>query len=483
MNEHLSISDQGLRLIKAFEGFRPVDRERVSGGRVVGYGHRLRGGEAMTLNREEAHELLLDDLAPFQDMLNERVHAALTQSQFDALASFAFNVGPKAFLESDVYKAVNAGRPLEAAQALDAYRLANVSGETFVVDALVRRRTAEKSLFLRPPVGGLAPKASRLDLAPQPDARVRSEDTQEILDRDGAGRLVSDAPYDIQRLITPQSAGRRRDDARIGDMVWSERPATSEEEGFEESVELHGAVSEDDEDDTRPVSAVIPPGRTAIADAADEVRDRLNALIDAAPAAPPIDNDASESPLVANANVLRFPTDTPQSGGADADASVAGELENDPAENDPAESDLIEGDARGLEGTAPSAYPPRVLFGKRSADAVTAPGVPGNLSATSEDAPSFPVRPSADADVRGDWVQTRLQPHEIDVPDTSLPYVFLIMAGGAMSGAGAMVLWRGLERALGLSGEFVGLSLLMVGALILAGGLAYLLKRLIVEAE
>ena len=41
MGRHLNISDMGLKLIKAYEGYRPVDRTLVSGQRVVGYGHRL----------------------------------------------------------------------------------------------------------------------------------------------------------------------------------------------------------------------------------------------------------------------------------------------------------------------------------------------------------------------------------------------------------------------------------------------------------
>ena len=42
MSQKLEISDTGLRLIKAFEGYRPVDRELVSGQRIIGYIRKMR---------------------------------------------------------------------------------------------------------------------------------------------------------------------------------------------------------------------------------------------------------------------------------------------------------------------------------------------------------------------------------------------------------------------------------------------------------
>ena len=37
----LTLSEMGYKLVKAYEGYRPVDRTLISGQRVVGYGHRL----------------------------------------------------------------------------------------------------------------------------------------------------------------------------------------------------------------------------------------------------------------------------------------------------------------------------------------------------------------------------------------------------------------------------------------------------------
>ena len=49
MSQKLKISDTGLKLIKAFEGYRPVDRELVTGQRIVGYGHRLYSHDAVII--------------------------------------------------------------------------------------------------------------------------------------------------------------------------------------------------------------------------------------------------------------------------------------------------------------------------------------------------------------------------------------------------------------------------------------------------
>ncbi len=68
---------------------------------------------------------------------------------------------------------VNEGDYLQAASALELWRKAEFGGEVYVFDALVRRRAAEKALFLDPrrgfpagPVAGAAP-----ELRPPPSSR------------------------------------------------------------------------------------------------------------------------------------------------------------------------------------------------------------------------------------------------------------------------------------------------------------------------
>jgi len=62
-------------------------------------------------------------------MINDSVFAPLSQGQFDALCSLAFNIGPKKFLESDVVRALNNGRVLDAANGFDVWRKGEINGQ------------------------------------------------------------------------------------------------------------------------------------------------------------------------------------------------------------------------------------------------------------------------------------------------------------------------------------------------------------------
>ncbi len=151
MSYQFKLSDIGLRLIKAYEGYRPEGRFDRAGRKIIGYGH-LASHDGMTLTEKQAENLLKTDLSSIEDLVNTHVHAGITQSQFDALCSLAHSIGAETFLSSDILHALNQGEIIAAANGFDAWRLGNVDGRIYVVDALVRRRTAEKALFLRPPL-------------------------------------------------------------------------------------------------------------------------------------------------------------------------------------------------------------------------------------------------------------------------------------------------------------------------------------------
>jgi len=238
MSQNLTISATGLKLIKAFEGYRPVDRELITGQRVVGYGHRLYSEDAVSMNKGEAETMLRSDLEPFEDMINSEVHAPMTQSQFDALCSFAFNIGPKAFLQSDTLRAINNGRPLDAANALDIWRKSEIDGKTYVVDALMRRRTAEKALFLRTEK---SVPAGRANLPPKQDTALTGLSTDDglpILTEEKANGIVATAPYSASAMPS-----RRREDGPAGALQLSELDII-EEGDFEPLEEIEVIESE-----------------------------------------------------------------------------------------------------------------------------------------------------------------------------------------------------------------------------------------------
>ena len=134
-----AISAQGLALIQELEGFQAEPKQLPTGGWVVGYSHVRATEPGDAVNENDAVELLTGDLAAFESLVNTLVTQPLTQTQFDALVSFAFSVGAEAFGRSQVLRRINSGDFVSAACAMDAWRKSDVSGELVVIDALVRR--------------------------------------------------------------------------------------------------------------------------------------------------------------------------------------------------------------------------------------------------------------------------------------------------------------------------------------------------------
>jgi len=153
MRPRLSVSRSAVELIKAFEGFRSKAAKLDDGRWTIGYGHTLTAREGSEISEPDAEALLLYDLIQVSHAVNEHVYAPLTQNQFDALVSLVFNIGVRAFRGSPTLRRLNEGRPLEAAMAMEMWRKSDLEGERIVIDALVRRRAAEKALFLKPEAG------------------------------------------------------------------------------------------------------------------------------------------------------------------------------------------------------------------------------------------------------------------------------------------------------------------------------------------
>ena len=158
----------GLKLLMNFEGFRPAATALGNGGWVIGYGHTKGAREGVRVTRAEAIGILREfDLPPIEKLIDEAVMAPLHQNEFDALVSLVFNIGSKAFLSSDVLAYLNSGEKLSAAESITAWRKARLNDRLIIVDALIRRRAAEKALFLRHPGG--TPIAPSVFIRPQLD--------------------------------------------------------------------------------------------------------------------------------------------------------------------------------------------------------------------------------------------------------------------------------------------------------------------------
>jgi lysozyme len=177
------VSRTAIELIKRFEGYRRAAAQLPDGRWTIGHGHTLTARQGAEVSEDDAEALLLYDLIAIAHALNEAVFTPLTQNQFDALASFAFNLGLDNFHQSGVLKRLNEGALIQAACAMELWRKANIGGERIVVDALVRRRAAEKALFLTPPGDAWVP-------APSPILRP-------LLDTDARDVVPLQAPIEV----------------------------------------------------------------------------------------------------------------------------------------------------------------------------------------------------------------------------------------------------------------------------------------------
>ena len=140
---NLNYSRNGLALTELFEGDILTAYQDPRGIWTIGYGHTGDVHPGQTITQEQAVALLFNDLRTAVECVNEVVTVTLTQSQFDALVDFAFNVGVTNFRHSTLLRDVNEGR---FPQALAQFRLWDHCGG--VVNAgLLRRRNAEAAEF------------------------------------------------------------------------------------------------------------------------------------------------------------------------------------------------------------------------------------------------------------------------------------------------------------------------------------------------
>lgn len=140
----MRISSKGLNLIKYYEGFSETVYVCPGGHKTYGFGHKdntVRDDFKITV--EQAELLLRSDLKSIEIMLNGY---DLTQNEFDALCSFVYNVGEGAFISSTLRRKIINCDYNGAAKEFDRWVFAGGK----VCKGLIKRRNAEKNLFLTP---------------------------------------------------------------------------------------------------------------------------------------------------------------------------------------------------------------------------------------------------------------------------------------------------------------------------------------------
>jgi lysozyme len=165
------ISSTGAALIKSFEGCHKrhgqVFKPYICPGGVltIGWGHTNHHGRAFDETAQwtqaDCDSAFDEDMEGFAEQVAKLLKVPLKQHQFDALVSFAYNVGIGNLRSSTLLRKLNAGDREGA--ALEFHRWNRSKGR--VLAGLVRRRAAEALLFQ-----GIAD----LDFDGNPDAMPQS---------------------------------------------------------------------------------------------------------------------------------------------------------------------------------------------------------------------------------------------------------------------------------------------------------------------
>lgn len=140
----MTISDNGIALIKRFEGCKLYAYRDSVGVLSIGFGHTKDVKAGMAITQAQAEQFLKDDLRPVEQLLNN-MHVNFTQNQFDALCSWVFNLGAGNFNKSTMKKRIVSGAH-DTEITDEMIRWTRAGGR--VLSGLVRRRADEANTFL-----------------------------------------------------------------------------------------------------------------------------------------------------------------------------------------------------------------------------------------------------------------------------------------------------------------------------------------------
>lgn len=137
----------GIDLVKSFEGCKLKAYKCPADIWTIGYGHT--GSDVysgLVISQEQAEELLRRDLERFENGVTSLVVVGLTDNEFAALVSFSYNVGLGNLAKSTLLKLLNTANKALASAEFPKW---NKAGGV-VLPGLVKRREAERLLFLKP---------------------------------------------------------------------------------------------------------------------------------------------------------------------------------------------------------------------------------------------------------------------------------------------------------------------------------------------
>lgn len=148
---NLSVSSYCVDFVAGWEGFSEWAYLCPAGVWTIGYGHTHRVKPGDRWSKEHAQKMLRADLVAFGVQVGLAIGDSVTdQQEYDAMVSFAFNVGIGGFRGSSVLRLHRRGDKAGAARSFGLWNKATIDGRLQEVLGLTRRRAAETALYLTP---------------------------------------------------------------------------------------------------------------------------------------------------------------------------------------------------------------------------------------------------------------------------------------------------------------------------------------------
>ena len=173
----LKTGQAGLNLIKQFEGCRLKAYKCPAGVLTIGYGHTAGVKAGQTITQAQADALLVEDVERFEKNVNKYYEKyRWSQNEFDALVSFAFNLGS--------IDQLTAGGTRSREVIAEKMLQYNKAGGK-VLAGLTRRRQAEKELFLKNCTGANIKVAEEFPTLRKGSTGLYIQELQEMLKKRG----------------------------------------------------------------------------------------------------------------------------------------------------------------------------------------------------------------------------------------------------------------------------------------------------------
>ena len=206
-----TVSQDCIELVKKFEGLHKVKDDGMvhayrcpAGKWTCGYGATRGVRSGVTWTKEYSEMRLIEDLEEHGKIVKKSVNVPLTQSQYDALTSFVFNLGGGAFRKSTLLSKLNKGLYDDCPEQIMRWNKAKVDGKLIPLRGLTRRRTAEAAIFSRDaqlPSDEGGPQMAQKVTAAAPKSLAKSK-TMAGAGIAGAATALNEVAGQVQGLVS-----------------------------------------------------------------------------------------------------------------------------------------------------------------------------------------------------------------------------------------------------------------------------------------